>query len=593
MSRAEPRWSTKLDGDVKFYRPTELDVLIAGTEKALYALDAETGDVLWRRKNVRLDESEVSFVPGTDLVLLSFESGDKSRLEAVDLLTGDRIWQSEKVRGRVMHLAVDESTRLLAAVLVRDADGNPGEGLKRKPIVHVLDLRTGDQSWERKLESDVEMMPTRWSEDEKSDFSLDNYRPPLFLDGRLYLFYEGITSLDANTGQERRREKFRVNEEGLALTEADPVIDDELVYASGRGKVRAISRTSGEEIWEAKDLGLTPELMLAGDVLYVRTGGQFLRLKDGETVERGPYGVSALDRRTGKTLWRYKGADNGITNLAFPDSSTVLVADRDDLITLDAGTGKRRAKASHGIERAAFVLLNEGGQAVVGGRNAIAGIDVTNGKRVWYARHEPPGRGVLRTVAAIAARATALYFRYGGVATTVFRGAQIARGLNGLRSGLRFRASLPSLQSLAVDSARDYFTQRFTPFGAASRIGDSVNVARRARQIQAPRVNARVPSDLDERLIDRLDPAHQLERLSAFLLRRRRLAALRGQWMYFYTNLPDGEGRGLAGVNVNNGRTDRAIPLNDPDPRFLVDEVSGQLHISRNERVVAYSITGY
>ena len=88
-----------------------------------------------------------------------------------------------------------------------------------------------------------------------------------------------------------------------------------LIYVSGHGRVRAISRQTGDTEWEAKDLGLTPEMILVGDVLYVRTGGQFTRLKDGETIERGSYGVSAIDVRSGKVLWRYKGADKGITNL--------------------------------------------------------------------------------------------------------------------------------------------------------------------------------------------------------------------------------------------------------------------------------------
>ncbi|HEX6625653.1 MAG TPA: PQQ-binding-like beta-propeller repeat protein, partial [Pyrinomonadaceae bacterium] len=587
---AAPRWSAKLDGEVRFYLPTEMGVLVAGTERSLYAVDAETGEIVWRRKDARLDESDVAPVPGTDLLLLSFERGDKTRLEAVDVLTGGRVWQSEKVRGAPMHLAVDADARLLAAVFARDARGRAREGFKKRPVVHVFDLGTGEERWERKLDSEVEMLPARWPEKEDADvaYSLDNYRAPLFLDGRLYLFYEGITSLDAATGEERRREKFRVNEEGLALTDADPVFDEESIYASGRGRVRAISRATGEEVWEAKDLGLTPELIPVGDVLYVRTGGQFTRLKDGEIDERGPYGVSALDRRTGKTLWRYKGADKGITNLALPDAATILIADRDDLISIDTRTGKRRAKIEHGVERAAFVLLNEAGLAVVGGRNAIAGLDAATGRVAWRAQHNPPGRGILRTVTAVAARAAALYFRYGGAATTVFRGAQVARGISGLRTGLRFRAALPSLQALAADTARDYVTQRVTTFGAASQLGqlgDAAAVARRAREVQnlrTPRVGVSAPSiDVEERLLDRLDPARQLERLSAYLLRRRRLAALRGQWMYFYTNLPGGGGRGLAGVNVNNGRADRAIPLGDPDERFLVDEVGGLLHTAR------------
>ncbi|MCA1557013.1 MAG: hypothetical protein LC731_00565, partial [Acidobacteria bacterium] len=50
---AAPRWSAKLDGKVRFYQSTELGVLVVGTEKSLYSVDAETGDVLWRRKDTR------------------------------------------------------------------------------------------------------------------------------------------------------------------------------------------------------------------------------------------------------------------------------------------------------------------------------------------------------------------------------------------------------------------------------------------------------------------------------------------------------------------------------------------------------------
>jgi len=86
----------------------------------------------------------------------------------------------------------------------------------------------------------------------------------------------------------------------LALTESDPAADERNVYTSGRGKVRAISRLNGEEVWEAKDLGSVPEMLLTRDILYARTGGQFARLENGETVERGPYGVSAIDLEKGK-----------------------------------------------------------------------------------------------------------------------------------------------------------------------------------------------------------------------------------------------------------------------------------------------------
>src|SRR6185369_1398413 len=214
-------WTAKLDKDIRFYQPTEMGVVIAGTEKSLYAIDGSSGEVLWRRKDTELDETDVAPVPGTDLVLLSFEKGDKARIEAVDVLTGNSIWRSEKIKGAVMQISVDTANNLLAVVLAKDAKSRARDGFKRRPLLHVLDLATGDELWKYDI-GEVEMMPARWPDDadKEVEYTLDNYYPPVFVDGRLYAFYEGITSFDARSGKARLREKYRVNEDGLALTEA-------------------------------------------------------------------------------------------------------------------------------------------------------------------------------------------------------------------------------------------------------------------------------------------------------------------------------------------------------------------------------------
>ena len=544
-------WTAKLDKDVRFYQPTEMGVVVVGTEKSLYAIDGSTGATLWRRKDTSLDETDVAPVPATQLLLLNLEKSEKSRIEAVDLFTGNSVWRSDKIEGAVMQMSVDPELNLLAVVLVKDPKNRARDGFKRRPLVHVLDLKSGDELWKYEV-GEVELMPSRWPEDEgkEVDFTLDNYYPPVFVGNRLYVFYEGVTSFDARSGKERLREKYRVNEEGLALTEAEPIFADDVIYVSGHGRVRAVSRQSGDTEWEAKDLGLTPEMILVNDVLYVRTGGQFTRIKDGDTVERGPYGVSAIDARSGKVLWRYKGADKGITNLLLPARNTIAVADRDDLIMIDATTGKRTSRISHKIERPSFGLINDNGDIVIGGQSEIAAFTSTSGREVWRARHTPPGRGIFRTVAAIAARAASLYFRYGGTATTAFRGIQVASTVSGLSWS---RSSISNLQSLATASSRRN-RGRFGP------------------------------------VLDRIDPANQLDRLSHFFWHRQRLATLRGQWMYFYTDLDTRDGNGLAGVNVNNGRTEREIRLSDLDDRFVTDEVFGVLYVADGNKLIGHRL---
>ena len=175
--------------------------------------------------------------------------------------------------------------------------------------------------------------------------------------------------------------------------------------------------------------------------------------------------------------------------------------------------------------------MNERGDIVIGGQSEIAAFDPVNGRELWRARHTPPGRGIFRTVAAIAARAASLYFRYGGPAMTAFNSVQ-------------------NLQALATLSTRRQRSLPFKRFGIASK---------------------------------------HLDRLSRFLWHRDRLATLRGQWMYFYTSL-EGDGNGLAGVNINNGRTDREVRLSDLDERFVADEVLGAMFTASGNRIFNHGL---
>lgn len=645
---AQTVWQASLDSKIQFYQTTDFGVMLAGTENSLLAIDGQTGENLWRKRMRGLDETSITPVPATDLILISSDEGDKSRVEAVDLFSGETIWRSDKVKGDVLQLAVEPAQDLLAVVLVKKARGKIGEEFKRTPNIHVFRLSSGDELWKKELESDVQMMPANFIEDAEVAYTLDNYRPPLILDGRLYLFYEGATSYDALTGKEGERERFGINEGGLALTEADPVFDEKYLYTSGRGKIRAINRRTFKVEWEAKDLGVTPEIAVVGNVLYVRTGGQFTRIKDGETEEKGSFGVSAIDTTNGKTLWRYKGADKGLTNFVFADAGRILVADKDDLITIDARTGKKVAEIEHDVERAQFVLINESGAAVVGGRDEIAAfrLQIANSRFqipdsessvknqfqtasyksqfgnqseiwnlqsatavLWRVKHKAPSRGVFRTVAGIALRATALYFRYGGLATSalnVVRGANVARSVLSLRwSGLKSRFGSFDLTTLASNSAKNYAANRISVFGVASRNTDLLNRLRGLGQLEIPdasnvrgkiiggAINRATPSraDVQENLLERLDPIRQVEKLSDYFLRRQRLASLRGNYMYFYTDLPKPfDRKGLVGVNVHTGRDARYILVSEPDARFTTDETAGLLYSANGNKLQAFDV---
>ncbi len=152
-SQAQPVWQANLDGKVQFYQTTDFGIVIAGSENSLFALDGQTGERLWRKKTKGLDETSITPIPSTDLILVSSDEGDKSRVEAVDLLSGETLWRSDKVKGDVMQLAVEPQSDLLAVVLVKKAKGKVGAEFKRSPIVHVFRLSNGDELWIRTLKS--------------------------------------------------------------------------------------------------------------------------------------------------------------------------------------------------------------------------------------------------------------------------------------------------------------------------------------------------------------------------------------------------------------------------------------------------------
>jgi len=175
---------------------------------------------------------------------------------------------------------------------------------------------------------------------------------------------------------------------------------------------------------------------------------------------------------------------------------------------------------------------------------------------------------------------------------------QVARAVTSFSwSGLAARSSFSNLQALATASARSYGSARFKQFGIASRIrgiADTSNSRIGTSGVLGTLENGsftrRRTNEVQDRLLDRLDPAHQLERLSRFLWHRDQLARLRGHWMYFYTDLSR-SGHGLAGVNVNTGQTEREVRLKDLDERFVTDEAVGLMYVSAENRLLAYSVS--
>src|SRR5207247_3290434 len=82
-----------------------------------------------------------------------------------------------------------------------------------------------------------------------------------------------------------------------------------------------------------------------------------------------------------------------------------------------------------------------------------------------------------------------------------------------------------------------------------------------------------------------------MEKLSNYLLHRRRLAELRGNYMYFFTDLPKPfDRKGLVGVNIHTGQDTRFILASDPDGQFVADETVNLLYSADGNKLPAFEI---
>lgn len=153
ISLAQPAWQSNLDSKIRFYQTTDFGIILAGTERSLYAIDGQTGERIWRQLTGNINATSVTPVPDTDLILFSRDEGKNSRLEAVDMLTGSRIWQSDKVKGDVMQLAVDPENDLIAVVLVRAPRGKADDNFKKsrrfKSYSSQPVMSSGNANWIR------------------------------------------------------------------------------------------------------------------------------------------------------------------------------------------------------------------------------------------------------------------------------------------------------------------------------------------------------------------------------------------------------------------------------------------------------------
>ncbi|MBC7932164.1 MAG: PQQ-binding-like beta-propeller repeat protein [Rubrivivax sp.] len=550
-----PLWTHKPAGDIKWYRVTDVGSLLVGSKGALYALDGETGGQTWARADLAgAEEFEVETIAGTPLVLVSDTSGTfkkGTKLYALDVLTGQNIWETEKLKGATVAVEPVFEKDLVLLVTVETNAAN-----KSKPKITALRMTTGELVWESDYPDNVDLYGIERGSKYFPKYDLSGANPPVYDGDSIYFTYAGLHRYSLADGKLLWGTKYDVTEGSIKRGNAQALVDGDTIYTSAKGQLRAIDKATGAIKWASKDFGgAVAEMKSSGDTIYGRLGGAFYDFSKREYVNKKPFGVAAVDRRTGATLWYFDKASDSITNMALlPELNTVLIADAKSLIGLDTNsTGKVKEAFKVKLE-----FKNNLGTAATVAKVAKFGFGGLSaiGKGGGDDRDEP----------------VALYRRENGTVVVAGKQHLLAFDPRGRQIvwSLKYDApGVPGWQKIAMAGLTALTYTMATAQAANTYAGTSEN-----RWANKQRVSSLVAYE-------------------QFVSKRYSATKATGNYVYVLTTVREGKekGAGLVGIQMETGRGDRQIMFKDKEPDYQVDDTAGRVFNLRNSKELsAFSV---
>ena len=283
-------------GNDRLYAPADAVTEQSRSRYRLYALETGAGEVRWHVP-MRAEPNGSPAVEWNRIVVSAKRSLERGRLLGFEPKYGGESW------------LYDVDARLTAPPTVDDGYVYVGDW---SGTVHVLDVRSGEPRWRRRIDAD--------------DGGRTFTGAGAVHDGTLFLGSQsgntGLVALYAGTGNERWRastgpvtvgpvangDLVLVGSHGLATAfgldgtrrwsfnvpaeSGRPMaVDEKRVYVPGRETLYAVSR-DGEEAWRADDVSGTPTV--AGDAVIVREEGSLRGFDAADGTERWSVSVDGV-----------------------------------------------------------------------------------------------------------------------------------------------------------------------------------------------------------------------------------------------------------------------------------------------------------
>lgn len=555
----EPLWTASLADKADWSMVTTAGTLLVNTGKEVVHVDPDTGEFLWRKAmDKKLAPYNFHDLEGSGFLLIAEQFQNippKTRLTMYDLISGDTIWDSGELVAS--NLAVIPDIERGQVLFV---GGFPGTREDRTSgnLIRAFDMATGDVRFQTTL-SKFNRLPMHMT-DTSGMFSvatdLSGHARPVIEGNTVYLPYKGMTAMNLDSGEILWEQEFDPVDPGLKNTFSAIAIDGDTIYKTGRGTVVAINKSTGELVWESKQRkkDMMPELRILDDQIIIRVGGLFSNGKD--LIPMKPFGVRSLDKATGQERWEWLKAKNSITNMAvLPDVNQVVVADEKSLYRLDLNSKKN----GDVLEKRNLEFKRKMGAADA----AVAGGKVVSGLMSGGLMGGLQG-GIRAAAGNDRADPPSMITRLGNnlVISGNYHLLSYDAGADADNWSIAFAPPGVNPMMLALSGATMAFT-------ATANMGMHTSMSTRNTKLN----NALTSAD----------------RLGSIMTRRYAAAETAGNVSFFLTKAGEdmpGATLQLMGIDLTSGESIGAVPIEEKEPVFTVDNVGKRVYYFHKEQEV-------
>jgi outer membrane protein assembly factor BamB len=333
--------------------PVHMRVFVGSSDRGLYAMRAQDGEVLWRFETLAAVQSEPLYDPAHDVVYFGSNDGALYKLDAA---TGRLIWR-----------------------FASNAE------VGRQPVLHgtsLLFVNANDTIVAVNAESGARL----WSQHRTPAHGMEvaGHAGLTVSHGVAYVaFSDGnVTAYAADTGREMWEPVDLSAEAEQALGEVPAYLDVDTTPVAGTvdgapcvfvgsyaGGVSALLAATGNQLWSNNAvLGVT-DLTLWEQPAHTDANGNVYPAHSLLIASTGSAGIWALDPKTGTEVWRRDLPEGGVSAPAFIAGAMLIGTTQDGLFLLSplqgalidgvhTQTGFSMAPATHGHR--AFILSDSG-----------------------------------------------------------------------------------------------------------------------------------------------------------------------------------------------------------------------------------------